>query len=346
VEGDEEGSAVVADADLLGKDVEEDGLGGLVEGALIVPPEAEGAAVDEGAEGLHEVVGEAEGVAPVAVLEAEGGVEAGGDDGAGDGGAEDGVAVVEEGVEAVALGVAAEAREVGLGRWGGAEGAGGVVVGRVILEMVGAFVVGGLDDPGGPVESGGVGLGAAGVAGADLAGQGEEAAAGGALGVEVVGLGEDLGADDLPPEAFAKGEGGGELVVEAPDDLGMVGEGEEEGDGEVVVAAEEDDGAVFGEAGEGAVGEGGGGVVDDDEADVLAGDGAEGVGPAAEDELAVAEGEMGALAGDLQGALDHGGLGSFAGWREGGIRSARPAVPRGIHSVTLSYRRGAALFPG
>jgi hypothetical protein len=108
VERDHEGAAELADGDFDGEEVEEFGLGGLVELLPAIEGEGADAGIYERAKRLDEVIGEAEGVAAIGVVDAEGGMESAGDEGAGDGGAEDGVAVVEEGVDAGLIGVAAE----------------------------------------------------------------------------------------------------------------------------------------------------------------------------------------------------------------------------------------------
>jgi hypothetical protein len=69
------------------------------EGHLRLLDDLDDFSVNDGAEGLHEIVGESVRVVAVVVVDAEDGVEPGGGDVTGDSGAKDGIAVVEEGVD-------------------------------------------------------------------------------------------------------------------------------------------------------------------------------------------------------------------------------------------------------
>ena len=68
----------------------------------------------------------------------------------------------------------------------------------------------------------------------------------------------------------------GHLLGDAPDDLGMVGQGQKHGGGQVVAAADDQHGVGAGQAGQGRVGIGGLRLIDDHHADVFAGDAADG----------------------------------------------------------------------
>ncbi len=85
--------------------------------ALLPPfPQFENHEIDEGAEGLHQVVGQGKSVVAVVVMEAEGGMEPGGADGPGDHCAQYGVSPVEEPVLVLAVAAAAGAAELAVYR--------------------------------------------------------------------------------------------------------------------------------------------------------------------------------------------------------------------------------------
>ena len=86
----------------------------------------------------------------------------------------------------------------------------------------------------------------------------------------------------------------------------MVGQRQQDGGGQVVVAAEDQDGAASRQLGQGPVGVGAGGMVHDHDADILARDAGDGLTAAAQQQLLQPHGEVRRLAGNLNGAFDHG----------------------------------------
>lgn len=206
------------------------------------------------------------------MLQADRGEQPGGDDRAGDSGAHDGIAIIEQAVQPGGVGIAAE---------------------------------GGFTKPMLPINPRGKRLAVVGVARADAAGQREKFIARGAGG-EDARLMANFGLDELLPKLLCKGFGKGELIMQPPDDLRMVAEGQEEGGGEMVAAADDEDGGGLGEFDECGVGVGDLGMIDEDDAEVFAGNLGDGLAVALEEQLLVAHGEMGRLAGDFEGAFNHG----------------------------------------
>ncbi len=131
-------------------------------------------AIDRRAERFHQVVGQAEGVVTVMVVDAQRRVQAGGADGPRHDRPQNRVAVIQQHVLVFVFAVAAEIK-------------------------VGEHM--------GPIAAGGVGLDVARVAGMDAAGHRLDAEIHAAQLDQQGGLGVDLRPDDLPPEPFSDGQG-------------------------------------------------------------------------------------------------------------------------------------------
>lgn len=157
-----------------------------------------------------------------------------------------------------------------------------------------------------PVEAGGLGFDIGWIAGADLPGQIEEFGTGEQASGKVGGLGADFCLNQLFPQLLTKWLADGELLIDPPYNLAMIGKREENRGGEVVTSANDEGRVGLGEFGERGVGIGGLLLIDQNDADVLAGDTADDQTSASDLQLVEFHSEVGRLLGDFDCALDHG----------------------------------------
>ena len=135
----------------------------------------------------------------------------------------------------------------------------------------------GLDEPVLPIQPDGLCLAVGGITGADVCCVGEQFFIRCGTGREVVGLGVNLRLDELFPEPFVERFLDGDLIVDARNNLGMIGKGQQDGDGQMIASADDECCVGVGQFREGGVGVGRLGMIDDDESQVFAGDGADDV---------------------------------------------------------------------
>lgn len=200
--------------------------------------------------------------------------KSGRDERPGDGGPQNGVTIVEQAVDALGVGVAAK----------------GLVA-----------------EPVQPIDAGGLRLDIGGIARTDLSGEVEQFGAGRRIGRQIARLSADFGLHELLPEPFALGLGDGDLLVDPPDDLRVLGEGEQDGGGQVVATADDERRVAGGEQRQRGVRVRGLGMIDQHQADILARNLADDDAVALEQKLIEAHGEMRRFARDFDGAFDHGG---------------------------------------
>ncbi len=275
--GGHQRTGLVVEPDGVGEEVEQGFAIIRIEGGRDVHPTGKDlfdGVIDEGAERFHDVISEAKGIIAFVVKDAKRWLESGGDEGSCSSRADDGVAIVEEAIEVrFALGVAFVTCAVAVG------------------------------EQCRPVDAGGLGFVVFGIAGFNGLGEGEDFFTKGI--VDELGLGADFGLDDRFPGLFTGGKVGTELGHHAGDEFG-VGEGrEKKSGGKVFVVADDDDGSGFKEGMEDGGGEGDGGVLEDEDADVFAGEGAFAfiVGEL-DDQLPMAQGEADGALGDFEGVFE------------------------------------------
>ncbi len=244
MEADHERAGEATNPDFLIEHVQEACLGRLVQlfkgfGATAGLDDLPNPRLDEATERLDQIIGQAEGVIPIAVVDAEGGQEPCAAEGAGHSGAQNHVAIVEQ------------------------------IVGRGAVWVTAEFEA--LEE-GTPVEAGSAGFDVGRVTASDLRAEQFEGATGARFVPHIMSLVGNLGLYELLPQSLFEGFGGADLVTEP---FGLQGVGldrQEQAGGMVVVPTQNNGGPGRKKLSEHGVGIGHARMVDEQNADVLTGD--------------------------------------------------------------------------
>jgi hypothetical protein len=144
-----------------------------------------------------------------------------------------------------------------------------------------------------------------GIAGTDHGGEVQQLAFRRLILGQIGRLRAELGLDQLLPDPLAGGLAGIDLELQSRDQTRMVGEREQHAQRQMVSAAEDDDSPAAEQLGEESMRVRDLGMLDDQDAEIFAGDPGDDFVIAAELELLIADREISALLRNLDGAFEH-----------------------------------------